>query len=192
VVTTDNEEHLMIMRDLAIAFDLTETKLAGIGADQWDNPTPCSAWNLRQLVNHTIGAVYGMGAAAAGNHESADAVTDFTVDDPAASFRKAADAALEAWPGAFDRMVQVGPHEMPGSMGVQVNLIDTLTHAWDIAKATGQPAELPDAVATAALETAREITDDDIRLTAGFAPAVEIGPGASATDALVAFLGRQP
>jgi uncharacterized protein (TIGR03083 family) len=30
-------------------------RLEAIAASDWENATPCSAWNLRQLVNHVVG-----------------------------------------------------------------------------------------------------------------------------------------
>lgn len=182
----------MTINALADALTFTENAIAGVGPDQWDAPTPCSEWNVRELVNHTIGAVWTFGAAAAGTQPpSGGEGPDFTKTDPAAQFRKAADAALDAWPQAVDGIVNLGA-EMPGSVALGINLLDTLTHGWDIAKATGQPTVLPAEAAEAALAASHVAVDDDARASAGFAPAVDPGPEPSPTDALVGFLGRQP
>jgi uncharacterized protein (TIGR03086 family) len=81
---------------------------------------------------------------------------------------------------------------MPAQVGIGINLLDTATHSWDIARATGQDANLPDEVAAAALAECQGIVTDDIRKFAGFDPAVPVTRDANPTDQLVAFLGRQP
>jgi uncharacterized protein (TIGR03086 family) len=81
---------------------------------------------------------------------------------------------------------------MPAHAGIGINLLDTTTHSWDVARATGQRAELPDELATTVLVVAHGIVDDDTRRFAGIAPAVPVAADASPTDQLVAFLGRQP
>ncbi len=30
-------------------------RVRAVGADQWDAPTPCSDWTVRELVNHVVG-----------------------------------------------------------------------------------------------------------------------------------------
>jgi len=109
-----------------------------VRAGQWHDPTPCAEWDVRQLVNHTIGAVFFMGMAAAGQPAPQGESPDFTAGPSAVTFRQAADAALEAWPAAMDKNVNLGDAEMPGRVAIGVNLLDTLTHGWDIAIATGE------------------------------------------------------
>jgi len=72
-----------------------------------------------------------------------------------------------------------------------INLLDTATHTWDLATATGQPAELPEPVATAALEASEQIVNPELR-NGRFGPEQPAPAGASTTARLVAFLGRTP
>ena len=76
-------------------------------------------------------------------------------------------------------------------MWAGINLLDTATHTWDLATATGQSAELPDAVATAALEASRTFITPELR-PGRFDDEVPVPPDATATEALVAYLGRRP
>ncbi|MGH9112554.1 MAG: TIGR03086 family metal-binding protein [Acidimicrobiales bacterium] len=157
--------------------------------DQHSEKTPCDEWSVRDLLEHMIGVVAGLGTAAAGTPTRA-----FALDaDPAAQFQDAATSALAAWriPGVLDRVLDGGPGPMPGRVLAGINLLDTATHTWDLATATGQPAALPDDVASAALEASRATISPEIR-TGRFAPEVAAGVSASATDKLVAFLGRTP
>ena len=70
--------------------------------------------------------------------------------------------------------------------------MDTSTHAWDLARATGQPEDLPAELASLILEICHSFVTDEIRNFAGFAPAVGVSADASSTTKLVAFLGRKP
>jgi uncharacterized protein (TIGR03086 family) len=163
--------------------------IGNVRADQYDAPTPCPEWAVRDLLSHAIGVVAGLGAAAAGTPP-----TPFELGpDPAAQFQQAAEATLAAWrtPGVLDKIIDAGPGPMPGRVLAGINLLDTATHIWDIATATGQPAQLPTDVATAALEVSRATISADIR-PGRFGPEIAAPPGAGPTEQLVAFLGRQP
>lgn len=80
---------------------------------------------------------------------------------------------------------------MPGRVLASINLLDTATHTWDLATATGQPSALPDEVANAALEAGLATISPDIR-PGRFGPEVAAPVGAGPTERLVAFLGRIP
>ena len=178
--------------DLIEALDQTfqhaQGVIGNVRPDQYDDPTPCPDWAVRDLLSHTIGVVAGLGSAAAGTPP-----TEFVLGhDPASQFREAAAATLAAWraPGVLDRVVDGGPGPMPGRVLAGINLLDTATHTWDIAAATGQPTELPAGVAEAALGASRATISSEIR-PGRFAAEVAAPPGAGPTERLVAFLGRQ-
>jgi uncharacterized protein (TIGR03086 family) len=172
-------------RTLAHAHDV----VAGVRPDQYDDKTPCTEWTVRDLLEHMIGVVDGLGAAASGR-----APQPFTLGvDPAAQLDAAATSAMVGWrtPGVLDQVVDAGPGPMPGRALASINLLDTATHTWDLATATGQPSALPDDVATAALEASHAIVNDELR-PGRFGPEVPAPAGATPTEALVAFLGRTP
>lgn len=163
--------------------------VAGVRPGQYDDKTPCAEWTVRELLEHMIGVVDGLGAAASGRTP-----TPFTLGaDPAAQLHAAATGAMASWrtPGVLDRIVDAGPGPMPGHALASINLLDTATHTWDLATATGQPSSLPDDVATAALEASRAIVNDELR-PGRFGPEIPVPAGATPTEALVAFLGRTP
>ncbi len=170
-------------------FQHAQTVIDKVGADQYDKPSPCAEWNVRELLGHTIGVVAGLGAAAAGGSPQPFELGD----NPAAQFREAAAQTLAAWktPGVMGRMIDAGPGPMPGHVLAGINLLDTATHSWDLATACGQPATLPDAVAQAALEASHATIAPEIR-AGRFDPEVKAPAKADPTQQLVAFLGRQP
>lgn len=170
-------------------FSHTSAVVAGVSTEQLGDKTPCTEWTVRELLEHMIGVVAGLGSAAGGQ-----ARVPFVLGvDPAAQFDEAATAALAAWrsPGVLDRVVDGGAGPMPGRVLAGINLLDTATHTWDLAIATGQPAELPESVAVAALEASRSIVSPEIR-AGRFGAEQSVTADASPTARLLAFLGRTP
>lgn len=168
-------------------FAHAEGVIANVRDDQHGDKTPCDEWTVRDLLEHMIGVVAGLGAAAAGKEPVSFALDD----DPTPQFRAVAATALSGWrtPGVLDRVVDGGAGPMPGRVLAGINLLDTATHTWDLAIATGQPGELPEPVAAAAMEASQMIVSPEIR-PGRFGPEQPMPPGASPTRRLVAFLGR--
>jgi uncharacterized protein (TIGR03086 family) len=178
-----------IIESLDSTFQHAHGVIAGVRSDQLGNSTPCPDWTVRDLLDHMIGVVTGLGAAAAGSERQPFALAA----DPAAQFDVSSAAALAAWrsPGVLDRVVDGGAGPMPGRVLAGINLLDTATHTWDLATATGQPAELPDDVAAAALEASQQIISPEVRV-GRFGPECTAPDGSGPTERLVAYLGRQP
>jgi len=170
-------------------FDHAQRVITGARVEQYANKTPCTEWTVRDLLEHMIGVVAGFGAAAAGTQPARFELAS----DPASQFQTAAASTLAAWrsPGVLDRVIDARPGSMPGRALAGINLLDTATHTWDLAVATGQPPALPDDVARAALQASRATITSEIR-PGRFAPEVAVAADASPTDRLVAFLGRTP
>ena len=178
---------------LSQTFDHTTKVIAGVRADQLDASTPCREWDVRALVTHTMGVVENMGRGASGADLLPDVNAVTLAADLGAQFRTQADRTLAAWAArGLDGQVDIGAGPMPATAGISINLLDTTTHAWDIARATGQDASIPDALASLVLEVGRGVVTEDTRKFAGIAPALPVGPDAAPTDQLVAFLGREP
>ncbi len=178
---------------LSQTFDHATKVVSGVRPDQLDGPTPCREWNVRTLVSHTVAVVANIGRGARGEELLADINTFPLQADLGAQFRTEADRTLAAWTArGLEGEVNIGAGPMPPQAGIGINLLDTATHSWDIARATGQDADLPDELAATVLAVCEGIVTDDIRAFAGFDPAVPVAGDASATDKLVAFLGRRP
>jgi uncharacterized protein (TIGR03086 family) len=170
------------------AADRFGTTLRGVGVDQWPRPTPCEQWTVRELVVHVvethrrvlslIDAPVGGPAAADGDPGPAwDAVT-FAVREALADPERAASPVPSR--GGTQRF-----DELVGGLLT----IDTLCHAWDLARATGQDEMMPESVVAHAHETLRAL-DGAIRVPGGFAAAIEPAEGASAQTRFLNFTGR--
>ncbi|MDH3752304.1 MAG: TIGR03086 family metal-binding protein [Acidimicrobiia bacterium] len=165
--------------------------VAGVADGQWHDQTPCSEWDVRQLVNHTTGTTKFFAAIAARSEASGDPDADHLGDDPAAAFAAASEATAAAWrvDGALDGMVSQ-PLEMPASAAIGILVLDVGTHCWDIAEATGQDHGLSDSAIATIDACSRQIVSDEIRSRGGFGDVLE----PSSDDALttmLAFLGRR-
>jgi uncharacterized protein (TIGR03086 family) len=178
------------------AVDVTKGVLANVTPDQLDDPTPCASWQVRDLVNHLVGGSYFFAAATKG--ESIDAgggaPPDFASGDFRAAYDEGSKQAIAAFaePGALERIVKVPFGEFPGVAWMGLATTDTFTHAWDLAKATGQSTDLAPQLAEQLLGMARQAISDDIRgdEPMPFGAERPCPDGASAADHLAAFLGR--
>jgi uncharacterized protein (TIGR03086 family) len=175
-------------------YDHADGVLAEIGPDHHELPTPCTEWNVHELVDHMIGGVHFIASAVAGDEPPAGDPPDVaTHREPAKEFRMAAERSLAVWRtgGALDGSVQLGPIELPAQVALGINQVDILTHCWDVCVALGVDRSIDPALAEAVLAVARMITSDELR-GGRFAPSVAIADDAPAHDRLAAFLGRRP
>ena len=97
----------------------------GITADQWTEPTPCSEWDVRALVNHMAGTSKVLTASARREAPTSEPNDENLGDDPIASFTAAIAGAEAAWraPEALAGEVNV-PFDMPAVAALGVNLTD--------------------------------------------------------------------
>jgi uncharacterized protein (TIGR03086 family) len=80
---------------------------------------------------------------------------------------------------------------MPGPALAGFTTLDILVHGWDLATATGQPADLDGRLTAHVLGFAGQATTPDTRAPR-IGPPLTVAPGAPVTHQLVAFLGRTP
>ena len=175
------------------AINQTGRIVAGVRPDQMAAGTPCTDWNVRALLNHTIGAV-GMFDAAA--HGTAFDPTRFEQEyvgaDPGASYEVAAKAlrATLSAPAVADAMWTMPFGTVPGAIGLAFATLEMHQHGWDVARATGQDVAFDPEITEAAFATARMAPAEQVRVQGVFGPEVGCSSGAPAHDQLAAFLGR--
>ncbi len=190
-MTTHDAPHTDLLAALDRAIAGTDRLIARIKADQWSAPTPCTEWDVRALVTHVTSSMLNFAALVRGEPRP-DGTADHQTDDPVAAYRSAAAAMCAAFgaPGALDRIYPspIGP--VPGSVLVHLRITELLVHGWDLARATGQPADLPADVAEGELTLWRAQFTDGLPAGLPFAPARPVTVHAPAIDHLAAFLGR--
>jgi uncharacterized protein (TIGR03086 family) len=193
-----------IIMELLTAFEGTVASTAEIvkatPVDQLDAPTPCAEWDINKLLNHLIGTLWlaeGLLSDQTPRYPMAPGgqpAVDLVGDDPAAAYAEAS-AAMLAAAGAGDTLTRmhVTPlGEMPGPALAGFTTLDILVHGWDLAKATGQPADLDGRLATHVLGFAEQALGTPESREGRIAPALAVPADAPLTSRLVAFLGRQP
>jgi uncharacterized protein (TIGR03086 family) len=185
------------------AFERAVTSTAeivkGTAASRLGAPTPCSEWDVRALLSHVIGTLWlaeGLLSDQAPRYPMMPGglpPADLVGDDPAAAYAEAAAAALVAAKSgdALTRLHVTPLGEMPGPALAGFTTLDIVVHGWDLAKATGQPADLDGRLAAHVLGFADQALTAETRAPR-IGPAVTVPEGAPVTDRLVAFLGRQP
>lgn len=161
--------------------------LVEVSATDLDRPTPCEAWDVRDVVLHVA--------------DVADAVIDLTVTgelvmptprsaetpEPVAVARQRIEALRE-------KLTTMSDHDDRADLlqgAAQGGANELAAHGWDIATAIGLDRPIPDATATDLLALLEGGLDDDARGT-NFAPARTVAPTAAPSDRFVAYLGRRP
>jgi uncharacterized protein (TIGR03086 family) len=170
-----------------------------------ERPTPCTGWDLRALLEHMAGQDRGFAAAvrAARGGDDVD-VSAFAPHplgpSPAATIADGLDEVLAAFAAGADGPVLLPEFDrrVPLPILVQMHLIDTLVHGWDVAATLGVQADygsgLDVDVVAAALAMSEQIPDDEYRDTPGatFAHALPAPAGADPWTRVLTLLGRDP
>jgi uncharacterized protein (TIGR03086 family) len=161
-------------------------KVAAVPADRWDAPSPCEGWTARDVVGH-VASTPNMFFGFIGE-DPAD-----LPEDPAQAF-EVARAKMQA---ALDDPAKAGS-EFDGFFGRTtfeaavdrfVNF-DLVVHGWDLARATGLDATIPEDE-VARLEVAAQDFGDSARAPGVFGPEVDVPEDADRQTKLLAFLGRK-
>ncbi|MFI9045331.1 TIGR03086 family metal-binding protein [Streptomyces sp. NPDC053427] len=189
--------HDEILRTHGEAVELFGARVHAVRDDQWENPTPCTEWSVRDLVNHLTAEQLWVPRLVRDGATIAQVGTDFDGDqlgvDPASVWDRAAVAAVAAFsaPGALGRTVHLSYGSSPADAYCAQMMADAVVHAWDLSRAIGAEERLPDHLATAAL---REVEPYAPGLGASglFAPAIEPPADADDLTRLLCLLGRRP
>lgn len=119
-----------------------EGRLGAVGPEHWTRPTPCTEWNVRQLVNHMTRGNLGYvrllrGGSGAEFLRLRDA--DALGADPVGAYRRSVQECAEAFadPGAFQRVLDYPLGKVTGRQALAVRTTDTVVHTWDLARAVG-------------------------------------------------------
>lgn len=148
--------------------------------------TPCDQWDVRQLMNHMLETQRYFVGSARGEQASpptSDHPPELLDGDPVSSFERARQETIDTF-GAEGVIERTGP-------AIGIAFADQLLHGWDLAKATGQDATMPEGLADVAYATIHgKFTDEQREGT--FGPEVAVPETASAQEKLLAYTGRDP
>lgn len=178
------------------ALTAARTVVAAVDSEQWDWPTPCDDWSVRELVNHVVTGNYWAAELAAGRsiEDVGDRLDgDVLTDDPLSIYEQSAKLAADVFraPGALEAPCAVSYGPVPGEVYCGHRFVDVLVHAWDISKATGQPTTLDPGLVDAAVA----VIEPQLELMVGSGAfgdeVVPVPDGADPQTKLLAWTGRR-
>lgn len=182
---------------LIVAFDagLSEFDRRVRQVEDWDAPTPCAEWTVRDLVNHVTAEhlwaphlLRGITLAEIGEQFDGDVLGP----DPVAAWAAAAVASQDAFHqrGAMAGQVHTSGGAINADEYAWQMVFDLTIHAWDLARGAGLDENLdPDLVTT--------ITDEmshyfPVWYGTILAPPAPVAADAGPQDRLIAATGRNP
>ena len=183
----------MDMRDaIAETLEWTAGVVAGTESARFVDPTPCSAWDVRALLNHLVAGNVMYAMALAGEPPDAERLhADQLGEDAVAAYRASAARAASLWRSADLDATLVLPYgAMPASFSVGTHQMDHLLHGWDLLVATDRPRRVPADLVEVARTTIDAFPPEIAAAPGVFAPSVTVAAGADAFDALAAQCGR--
>jgi uncharacterized protein (TIGR03086 family) len=175
----------------------TDKVVKGTDPSQLGLPSPCTEWTVRDVINHITGGSTMFAVCVEEGSVPDDLLGklmagDSLGDDYVGAWESASTRAMATFeaPGALDKMVKLPFGEMPAGVAVNIAVFDVLTHAADIANATGQTIDDTTLVETA-LEVGHQMIGPDLRVPGVFDPEQPAPEGATPTVRLLAFAGRK-
>ncbi|MFQ6026701.1 MAG: TIGR03086 family metal-binding protein [Dehalococcoidia bacterium] len=175
--------------------------VAGVQQEQLDHPTPCSEWNVQELLNHLIGGAEmvvgcfsGQSPDIAPGSSDSSYSTETQASGLAQAYQAVVSQALQAArePGALERNIETPIGEMPCAVFLSISSMDQFIHGWDLAKATGQDTALDPELAQVCYGMCVPDMADQGREAGVIGPVVAVPDDASTQDKLLGYMGRQP
>jgi uncharacterized protein (TIGR03086 family) len=185
---------------LFAAYENAAVIVSAIRDEQLTDATPCPKYDVAALIDHLVEAAYRAAALGRGQTPPAgDESPHVTLSDAPAELRRAATEAAAAWEddsALSSRLTMPWGEEYSGVTVVDMYLAELATHAWDLARATGQLNALDPSLALPALDAAKAMNTPRYRDLVGpgtpFGAEVQPPPGADEWECLAAFMGRDP
>jgi uncharacterized protein (TIGR03086 family) len=177
------------------AMAATQQFVDGVAPDRWNNPTPCSEWNVTAVVDHLVNEnlwaaelFTGKTIAEVGGRFDGDLMRG----EPAAAYGRSvgvAKAAVEA-PGAMEAVCHLSFGDCSGAFYATQLFMDFVVHGWDIAKGSGQDAKLDPGLVAACLPYAETITRK-FRAGGWYGDELSVPARADPQTRLLALFGRR-
>jgi uncharacterized protein (TIGR03086 family) len=167
----------------------------GTRDDQWSNPTPCSDWSVRELVNHVVSEnlwapplMKGSRIEDVGDRFNGDVLGD----NPKNAWESAKVEAVDAVtsPGAMERTVHLSFGDVPGSEYALQLFADLLIHGWDLARGLGADDRLDPNLVTACSDWFAGV-EEAYRDAGAIGERAEVSPDADLQTKLLAAFGRK-
>ncbi len=158
-----------------------------------DRPTPCSEFNVRDLLNHVV-MVQQRGAAIGEGRHWSEAQDPGLASGWSEAFQAASHDVQKAWTddSRLSAMVEVPWGELPGAGLLATYTAELAVHGWDLATATDQPFVIDDEHLVGALQAAKFIPAEGRETPEmPFDPVVDPGEDAPTLLKIAGWLGRK-
>lgn len=186
------------MIDLKPACERMNEVLAGVADDQLSNPSPCVEYTVGDLIDHVDQVCRGSAAVARQDlDETVGAGTGpraLTLEPRwRATVAQHVTAVGEAWDNAaaWEGGANVPGSDLSNEMWGKITLTELVVHGWDIAKATGQPFDLPEYALEACLDHVASFVPN-APVPSLWGHPVNVALDATLLDRIVAITGRTP
>jgi len=191
----DDNEPLDYAELHARALRLAGKAVAQVSLDDLDEPTPCSDWDLRALLNHMVSGNFWVRPLVAGRTIT-DVGDEFDGDlvgsEPISVYENSASDAADAFfaMGAMKAPCAVSYGPISGEEYCAHRTVDIVLHGWDVSQVVGAeyivPADMIDAV--------RQIIEpsmESLRVTGIFGNEIGVPEDADEQTKLLAWFGRK-
>ena len=175
------------------SYDQLAKVVANLSPDQLALPTACPDWDVRALLNHTLGGGL-MYALVNDGQVAGEDQGDVASDDPVGAVARTAEVNLASWraAGALEGERTYPWGTFPAGAGLLINLGEIAVHAWDLAQATGKRATIDEDTAWLVYDLYANVPMDDLRANGVYGPEIPVPDTAPIADRLLGLLSRQP
>jgi uncharacterized protein (TIGR03086 family) len=180
------------LRDFTKAVYGMDAVVRRVPDDAWDQPSPCEGWSARDVVAHQVGVFDGIAHMAAGNEMILPTMPEDR-SDPVGLWAEARDRVLATLDteGALQHSGRYwfGPMSIDELLGI--TQWDPLTHAWDVARATGIDAVIDEELARKSFERISAIRPSLAKMRL-VGDEVEVPEDADIVSRYLGLVGRDP
>lgn len=151
-----------------------------------DKQTPCTQFDVHQLLEHLAGSMVGIGKAL-----GVDQV-DNPDSAPEERIAGLAQPLLEAFARrGVEGTIDMGFAELPATMVAGIVNLEFLVHAWDFATAIGMRLQVSEVLSDYVLELAQHTIGEQSRAGGAFAEVQPVAESATSLERLLAYTGRK-
>jgi len=193
-LVTDGDAQVDVVEVYVEALAVFGNTVRDVEEHEWDLPTPCHDWNIKEVVAHVVLGEAALPSVLAGEMNTTQAAfgPELLGSNPLMSWRGTALRAIEAArePGVAERVFELDMGAVTGEQLLNYRITDNVVHAWDISTGAGRPTPIAEPQANWLLDfwmpAAAEMGDSPF-FAKPLHPASD-----SASDRLLALLGRAP
>ena len=165
-----------------------------VRSEQWTDPTPCTEWDVRDLVHHIAWSNLWVAPLVDGRslrRVAQDLEADVLGQDPVGVCLRSIEQASGAFERAGDDLpVQLSRGPTPAWIYAAERMNDLTVHDWDVGRAIGVDVELDAECMEAALDYYRPL-EPRLRPAGELGPTVEVPEDAGLQTRYLAFFGRR-